>query len=255
MKSQRGEDFKIHCESSLHLLSESREVLGVRCFFQKCSLVFLIALTPQLTMGDNCHSRLTSVSAAKNGGFTITELLVVMGITAVLVGLTIPALSKSRSAARDVKCLSNLRQNIAATHAYEMDYKVLPVHTINNTPPNPTASVDLGLALGVNDGIRKAWECPEDKGFTGSNGESLYHSYIYLGLSAMFHQGPPPRFIPENAQRRYERELSRELYYRIPVYMDARPFHNSRKASPDYTDGQRNAVWWDGRVGRIPTMP
>jgi prepilin-type processing-associated H-X9-DG protein/prepilin-type N-terminal cleavage/methylation domain-containing protein len=54
--------------------------------------------------------RSSSPRRAPRAGFTLVELLVVIGIIAVLIAVLLPALSKARQQAQSVACLSNMRQ-------------------------------------------------------------------------------------------------------------------------------------------------
>jgi prepilin-type N-terminal cleavage/methylation domain-containing protein len=54
----------------------------------------------------------------KSPGFTLVELLVVIGITAIVLGLIIAAVAHARTAARSAACLENLRQITTGLHLY-----------------------------------------------------------------------------------------------------------------------------------------
>jgi prepilin-type N-terminal cleavage/methylation domain-containing protein len=91
-------------------------------------------------------------SRLSQSGFTLVELLVVMGIIGILVGLFLPAIQSAREAGRRATCANNLKQIGLAVSTHLSTNQLLPSAGFAfDTPPNYLGSPAVG------DGQHGSW--------------------------------------------------------------------------------------------------
>jgi prepilin-type N-terminal cleavage/methylation domain-containing protein len=110
-------------------------------------------------------------SAGIRRGLTLVELMVVIGIIAILAGIIIPVVSRARASGRLVQCISNLRQFDVAFKGQD------PNKPDTRLPP---AETWVGVVAGSAPGAHKILQCPdgESSGGTSADGSAaLFYAW------------------------------------------------------------------------------
>lgn len=159
--------------------------------------------------------------------FTLVELLVVIGIIAILIGLLLPTLGNAKSQANLVRCSANLAEIYRATLLYANDYK-------DHFPDQITTG---HYTYRMQPGLKTL-------------GEPVAEPELY-GLAAVLHGiSPKDRGRVEEALQRKARYLeARGEIWRCPAQIDM--FREIFKNTYAFSVGAATLEWTAKRRGRF----
>jgi prepilin-type N-terminal cleavage/methylation domain-containing protein len=211
-----------------------------------------------------CTPNHLNLKTSRHGAFTLVELLVVIGIIAVLISILLPALNRAKESGNRVACASNLRQIYLGTLMYSQNNKGF-FPSASYTPPASTTSLKMVkvpalLSIPEKGGVYlksgRVWNCPSDntsgRDYVQSHAISnpLPGGYAYSdgsGGNWFFQNGVP-------TEETYANNISYG-YNRMAGYIDNESSPSGRWAWNPYKPERRkgnnvyDAIWFDLEPG------
>ena len=132
-------------------------------------------------------------------GFTLIELLVVIAIIAILAALLLPALAQAKKKAKQINCVSNLKQLGVAQHLYVLDNDDAFPRSGNKFWVMPLLDLPNMLNNYISTNNRSCFWCPSDTG---------------KGFNIQFAAMKGPR----NGKTADDISLACSYYYYLPFY-------------------------------------
>lgn len=199
----------------------------------------------------------------RKSGFTLVELLVVIGVIAILAAILFPAFARSRRSALRTQCASNIHQIGLALQAYTQDWEErYPAAYCPDAYYYHQQRPSLKQVLASYTLSAEIWKCPEDIGETFTSGRSagvghrtppFYtesmcgESYSWPGLGAPF-DGAAPRTLSSLQVYSVRKPAATVLVW------ESRPWHGDYRADGDYFQSPAlyNVGYCDGHIAREP---
>ena len=181
----------------------------------------------------------------RSGGFTLVELLVVIGIIALLIAILMPVLGKVREGARRTACRASLRDIGQRFQMYlQQSRQILPLVNIQPSlqPPLNAGPSLVDLLEPYTHGVKQSYHCPDDHFIVGApNGFETYFdregsSYQYQLLPFAGMNVADKRIYPRN----------RSTADRVRVIEDYEAFHDIVGAND-----AMNVLYLDGHVADL----
>jgi len=149
----------------------------------------------------------SDVAHSRQAGFSLVELLVVIGIIAILAGLLLPSLARGKRTAETVVCLNNLKQFACAWHLYADDYEQRIAPNYPRMQHYPTAAAWVGGLL----------NCSMDDWPDNTNTLLLTGSLLapYLGRSIAIWRCPGDHSQSIHSGRKYPRVRSYSMNFHV----------------------------------------
>jgi len=162
-------------------------------------------------------------------GFTVTELLVVMAVIALLAALLFPVLKSAGAKAKSAQCLGNLRSLGTALNVYlgEHDMKMPELAAGRESKAEEKPVIDTVLLPYVKDA--RVFACPADRSVAADTGTSYFYNSALAGqpMASLNLLGLT------------------EAHSRIPVLLDKEGWHKGGEHATNhlFADGHAGNEW------------
>lgn len=173
-------------------------------------------------------------------GFTLVEVVVVMGIIGLLAALLIPVVGSVHDRAEEAECLANLRSIGAAIEVYRQQHeRLLPrcAPLPSGDPFSPPDGLN-GALKHILDHDSPAHLCPADH---DHGSQAIGTSYFYVPGAFMFLHPPDPSPAARQVTHFFETEVAQS----IPIVWDSADRHFIGMDLP------RNGLYIDGHTERV----